>query len=118
MHLGQAASYAGVDEEFVRSLDDGTLLTLRVSPCARRSSVEGAYGRHALKPNISAPPVDAEANAGLERLAEVFGLTRSKVPVVKGQSGRDKAALLKGGEPGEAARILGGWIGQGRYRCR
>lgn len=104
-------------EEFVRGFDEGALLTLRVSPGAKKSSVEGAYGRHALKLKIAAPPVDGKANAETERfLAKVFGLSRSQVSVIKGLSSRDKVALLKGVEPGEAARTLKGWIGQ--VRCR
>lgn len=100
-------------EEFVRGFDEGALLTLRVSPGAKKSSVEGAYGRHALKLKIAAPPpVDGKANAENEWfLAKVFGLSRSQVSMIKGLSSRDKVALLKGVKSGEAARTLKGWIG-------
>lgn len=99
-------------EEFVRNAGEGVLLTLRVSPGAKKSSVEGAYGRHALKLKIAAPPVDGKANAETERfLAKLLGLLRSEVSVVRGMSSRNKVVHLKGVESREAARTLKGWIG-------
>ncbi len=109
---GPAASCAGVADSFVRDSDNGTLLTLRVSPDARKSSVEGTYGSHALKLKVAAPPVDGKANAETERfLAKLFGLSFSEVSVVKGASSRDKVVLLKGVSPEEAVRVLEGSSG-------
>jgi uncharacterized protein (TIGR00251 family) len=108
---GPVASYAGVVEEFVRNAGEGVLLTLRVSPGAKKSSMEGAYGRHALKLKIAAPPVDGKANAETEQfLAKLLGLSRSEVSVVRGVSSRNKIVLLKGVESREAVRTLKSWI--------
>lgn len=88
------------------------MLTLRVSTGAKKSSVEGAYGRHALKLKIAAPPVDGKANAETERfLAKLLGLSRSEVSAVRGVSSRNKVVLLKGVESREAVRTLKSLIG-------
>lgn len=106
---GPAASCAGVAKESVRSSGEGVLLTLRVSPGAKKSSVEGAYGDHAIKLKIAAPPVDGKANAETERfLAKLLGLSNSEVSVVRGSSGKDKVVLVKGLKPVEVERLLGG----------
>ncbi len=104
---GPAAFCAGVAEGFVRGSGEGALLTLRVSPGAKKSSVEGAYGRHALKLKIAAPPVDGKANAETERfLAKLLGVSRSEVSVERGTASRDKVVLLRGVEPEEVARAI------------
>lgn len=96
-------------KEFVRSSGEGVLLTLRVSPGAKKSSVEGAYGDHAIKLKIAAPPVDGKANAETERfLAKLLGLSNSEVSVLRGSSGKDKVVLVKGLKPVEVERLLEG----------
>lgn len=95
-------------ERFVKGCEEGTLLTLRVSPGAKKSMVSGTYGENALKLKISAPPVDGKANAETEKfLAETLGLTRSGVSVVRGGSSRDKVVLVEGLGPREVAKTLG-----------
>ncbi len=82
----------------------GILLNLRVSPGAKRTSIEGPYGENALKLRVAAPPVDGKANAEVERfLAESFGVSRSDVTVIRGSSSRDKVVLVRGA-PAETLR--------------
>ena len=76
---------------FLAPTADGARIRLRVSPGAKRTSIEGAHGGDALKLRVAAPPVDGEANAEAERfLAERLGVRRSEVTVVQGAAGRDK----------------------------
>ncbi len=85
----------------------GVLIKLRVSPGAKRSSIEGAYGEEALKLRVAAPPVEGKANAEAERfLAKVLGRPRSQVIVVRGASGRDKTVLVHGAAAEEVRGIL------------
>ncbi len=73
------------------------MIRLRVSPGAKRSSLEGTYGEEALKVRIAAPPVEGKANAETERfLARMLGLGRSEVSVVRGAFGRYKTVLVRG----------------------
>ena len=81
-------------------------MNLRVSPGAKRTSIEGPYGA-ALKLKVAAPPVDGKANAEAERfLAKVLGVPRSEVAVVRGASGRDKSVLVRGAAEGELREAL------------
>jgi uncharacterized protein (TIGR00251 family) len=91
----------------ITAAKDGTLLNLRVSPGARRSSIEGPYGESALKLKVAAPPVDGKANAETERfLAELLGKPRSDAAVVRSASSRDKVILIHGMPPAQARELL------------
>jgi uncharacterized protein (TIGR00251 family) len=80
---------------------DGILLDLRVSPSAKRTSIEGPYGESDLKRRVAAPPFDGKANPELETfLAKLLGIPRSNVTVVRGTSSRDKGLLPN--RPGQA----------------
>jgi uncharacterized protein len=88
-----------VSKGFFTPTKDGILLYLRVSPGAKRTSIEGPYGA-ALKLKVAAPPVGGKANAEVERfLAKVLGLPRSDVAVVWGASARDKVVLVRSAHP-------------------
>jgi uncharacterized protein (TIGR00251 family) len=83
------------------------MIKLRVSPGAKCSSIEGAYGEDALRLRVAALPVDGKANAEAERfLAKMLGVPRSEVAVVRGASGRDKAVLVCGAAVGELREAL------------
>jgi uncharacterized protein (TIGR00251 family) len=96
-----------VSKNLVTATRDGTLLNLRVSPGARRSSIEGPYGESALKLKIAAPPAGGKANAEAERfLAGLLGIPRSDVTVVRGASSRDKVVLVRGMGEAEIQKLL------------
>jgi uncharacterized protein len=98
-----------VSRGFLLPTGDGVLIRLRVSPGAKRSSIEGAYGEDALKLRIAAPPMNGKANAEAERfLAKMLGVPRSEVEVVWGASSRDKAVLVRGAAVGELREALSG----------
>ncbi len=92
---------------FLTPTKDGTLLALRVSPGAKRTSIEGPYGERALKLRVAAPPADGRADAETERfLARLLGLPRSDVAVVRGASSRDKVVLVRGLDQTQAHNAL------------
>jgi uncharacterized protein (TIGR00251 family) len=66
------------------------LLRVRVQPRASRDGWVGLReGR--FRVGITAPPVDGQANAHLQAvLAELFGVTKSQVTLLAGETGRDK----------------------------
>ncbi len=73
------------------------MIKLRISPGAKGTSIEGAYGEDALRLRVAAPPVSGKANAEAERLlARTLGVRRSEVVVVRGGSVRDKTVLVRG----------------------
>jgi uncharacterized protein YggU (UPF0235/DUF167 family) len=57
---------------------------------------------------VSAPPVDGKANAALCSLvAELVGVPRSRVSVVRGLTGRDKVVRVEGVDQDALRAALG-----------
>jgi uncharacterized protein (TIGR00251 family) len=72
------------------------VLKVRVTPRARRDSLEGERDG-ALLVRVTAPPVEGAANVALVRLlGKAMGLPPSAVRITKGLAGRDKSVLLVG----------------------
>jgi len=96
-----------VSKGFVVSARDGAILNFRVSPGARQTAIEGAYGEDALRLRVASPPYKGKANAEAVRyVAELLGVATSDVSVVRGASSRNKAVLVRGASPGEVREIL------------
>ena len=92
---------------FIVPSRDGAILNLRVSPGAKGTSIEGAYGEDALRLRVAAPTVEGKANAEAERyVAELLGVASSDVYVVRGVSSRNKAVLVRGAAPEKVREIL------------
>ncbi len=69
----------------------GSALQLRITPRASRNEIVGILNDGTIKIHITAPPVDDKANQALvEYLAEVLGVSKSRIDIVAGKSGRDK----------------------------
>jgi uncharacterized protein (TIGR00251 family) len=78
-----------------------------VQPGASRPGIAGIHG-DALKVRVTAPPADGRANRELiEYLAEVLGVTRGCVTLVKGDTSRRKTIVVQGVSLRDAARLLG-----------
>ncbi len=72
------------------------LLNIRVQPRASRDEIVGPHGDGALKVRITAPPVEGKANAYLIRfLARAFGVSRSQVSLLGGDSSRNKRIAIE-----------------------
>jgi len=96
-----------VTKSFVTPTKEGTLLNVRVSPGAQRTSVAGAYGEDAIKLRVAAPPVEGRANTEAERyLAGLLGVAASDVSVVKGAWSSNKAVLVRSAKAEEVREIL------------
>jgi uncharacterized protein (TIGR00251 family) len=96
-----------VSKGFVTTAKEGTLLSLHVSPGAKRTTVEGLYGESAIKLKVAAPPVDGRANAEVERfLSKLLGVPRSDVTIIRGVSGRDKTVLVRCAAQAETHKAL------------
>ena len=66
------------------------LLPVNVQPRASRDAVTGLHG-NALKLSLTAPPVDGAANdACLRFLADLLGVSRARLSIVRGQKARQK----------------------------
>jgi uncharacterized protein (TIGR00251 family) len=71
--------------------EDNLILHVRVQPHASRDEIIGPHGDDTLKIRITAPPVEGKANTHLIRfLAKAFGVSRSRVQLLSGDSNRIK----------------------------
>jgi uncharacterized protein (TIGR00251 family) len=74
------------------------LLRVRITPRARRNSLEGERAG-VLLVRVTAPPVDGAANEALMKvLGKVLGLPPSAIRITKGVTGRDKTVVLLGAD--------------------
>ncbi len=88
---------------YLRSQPGGVFLSVKVQPRASRNDVGGLHGSE-LKVAVTAPPVDSAANqAVVELIAEILGLPRRAVTLVRGQTSRHKILRLDGLTAEEAA---------------
>ena len=86
-------------------------LAVRVTPRARCDEIGGiidmAHGRSALVVRLAAPPVEGAANKALVAfLAKAFGVSRSAVTIVSGESSRLKLVELDGVTPGQVEGVI------------
>lgn len=74
-------------------------LEVHAKPRAKKSRVVGVYGE-ALSLAIAAPPVDGAANEEVVRfVAELFGVAKGRVSLVRGASSRLKLLAVAGTTP-------------------
>jgi uncharacterized protein len=89
-------------------------LRVRVHPGARGTRVRGWREDGVLRVDVAAPPEDGRANEALTRfLAEVLGLDRREVEVVRGHASRDKVVAVKGMEPHDLRSRIDGALDPG-----
>ncbi len=70
--------------------DADLILRVRVQPRASRDEWVGLQ-EDRFRIRITAPPVDGQANAHLRAfLADLFGVAKSQVTLLAGETGRDK----------------------------
>ena len=76
--------------------DDGIVISVRVTPGAKRSEVIDDSGER-LRLRIAAPATEGRANAEVARfVASLFGVRRSAVSLVRGERSRDKTLRVVG----------------------
>jgi uncharacterized protein (TIGR00251 family) len=90
----------------IQSHAEGATLPLRVQPKAKRNAILGEQAL-ALKVSVTAPPEDGRANdAVLTLLRETFGLQRSQVVLLSGQTNRNKVVLVRGVTPQQLTALV------------
>ena len=83
-------------------------MAIRVTPRASRNEIVEVLPDHTVKVRLTAPPVEGKANLALiEFLAEVLDVSKSRIEIVAGQTGRDKLVTIVDMQTDEAQeRIL------------
>lgn len=82
--------------------------TIRVVPRASKSEIVGDVDG-SLKVRISAPPVDGAANEEVVRvLAKAFGVAKSNVSIVSGETSKTKRIRVISATPEQLRQLTGG----------
>jgi len=85
---------SGMSTDAVKFESDALVLRLYIQPKASRDQIVGLHGEE-LKVAITAPPVDGQANAHLQKfIAKQFRVAKSQVIIEKGELGRHKQVRI------------------------
>jgi uncharacterized protein len=75
---------------------DGVTVKIKVQPRASKNEIQGII-EHSLRVRLTSPPIDGEANIACAAfLGRFFGVAKSKVIIVSGQTSRSKVVKLVG----------------------
>jgi len=75
----------------------GSALAVRITPRASKNRILEVLGDGTVKIQLTAPPVDGEANAKLiDFLADVLDVAKSRIEIVAGATGRNKLIAVTG----------------------
>jgi hypothetical protein len=86
--------------------DGAATLDILVQPRCSREGVGPVVGDR-LKVSVNAPPVDGKANEAMQRvLAETFGVPRSAVTILRGETGKRKTVRIAGVTAAVAAQVI------------
>ncbi len=96
----------------IEGTESGVRLHLYVQPGGKKSEVLGEHDG-ALKVRIQARPVEGQANAAIvDFVAKTFGVSRSKVNLIRGEKSRQKVVEITGLTLGEARAVVQGLVGR------
>ena len=96
----------------IERTESGVRLHLYVQPGGKKSEVLGEHDG-ALKVRIQARPVEGQANAAIvDFVAKTFGVSRSKVNLIRGEKSRQKVVEITGLTLGEARAVVQGLVGR------
>ena len=80
----------------LRETRNGITFAVKVHPRAGKNAVTGAVGE-ALKPSLTAPPVDGKANhAVIDFFTGLFEIPRSSVTIASGATSKQKVIRITG----------------------
>ncbi len=69
----------------------GSALAVRITPRASRNEIVEVLSDGTVRIRLTAPPVEGKANEALIKfLAEILGVTPSRIDIVAGDTSRDK----------------------------
>jgi uncharacterized protein (TIGR00251 family) len=80
----------------VKPCKAGIQFSAAIQPRASRNQILGIHN-HCLKIKLTSPPVDGAANqACIKFLAKAFGISPSRITIVKGETSRNKIIQFEG----------------------
>jgi uncharacterized protein (TIGR00251 family) len=86
--------------------ENAVTITVRVVPRASKSEIVGMHDG-CIKVRLAAPPVDGAANAELGKvLAKAFGISKSGVEILSGETSKTKRVRIIGASDATIASVL------------
>lgn len=86
--------------------EDCLILSLHIQPRASKSGISGVQ-ENALKIRLTSPPVDGAANKLCrEFLADLFGVSKSSVEIIAGETSRLKRVRITSNDPEQLKKII------------
>ena len=86
--------------------DGGVTVDIVVQPRCPREGVGPVMGDR-LKVSVNAPPVEGKANEAVQKvLAQAFGVSRSAVTILRGETGKRKTVHIAGVTAATLAAIV------------
>ena len=79
--------------------EKGTMLLLYIQPGASKTAIKGEFASTPprLKISVAAPPVEGAANTLIIKfIAEVLGISKSRIHLVSGETSRQKNVWVSG----------------------
>jgi uncharacterized protein len=94
------------DLPFLNTLDNSLILSVYVQPRASKTQICGIQGDE-LKIRLTSPPVDGAANKLCrEFIADLFGVSKSSVEIISGETSRHKRLRIIGNHPGQFSKRI------------
>ena len=95
-----------MDDLALAASPDGVTIPISVAPRAGRTALDGVV-EGALRVRLAAPPVEGAANRALvEFLADLLGVPKRDVAIVRGERGRQKLVRVRGLDADRVRRRL------------
>ena len=89
------------ERPFLAISGNDLVLSVYVQPRASKNQVCGIQGEE-LKVRLTSPPVDGAANKLCrEFFADLFGVAKSSVEIISGETSRHKRLRISGNHPGQ-----------------
>lgn len=83
-----------VSEDILKTVENGILLKIRISPNSAKNQL--ILSDEVLKLKITAQPIENKANkAVIEYLSKLFKVPKTSIEIVKGDTSKDKTLLFK-----------------------
>ncbi len=83
-------------DAFIKQVNDGIVLSVRVQPGAHRSAIVGLWNKEFLKIALQAPAVDGKANEALiVFLSDLLTIKKSSIFIVTGKTSRCKLVRIE-----------------------
>lgn len=82
---------------YLYTKENNVILSIRVTPNAKKTAIVGLWNKSHLKITLNAPPTDGRANEVLiSFLSKILSVNKSDISIICGQTAREKKIQIRG----------------------